>query len=106
MMDAFRHMAIEADAVGEMKLPDAVRDVPRLHSAFLGAIKADGRVHEIGMLARYMLKSNLLARLRSGRLLEEVRLGWRLFRRGKLKLLPHRVRERNTVARLFERKAR
>ena len=99
VMDTLRRMALaQASPVSP-----AVRDVPKFHLAFLESIKAGGRVHEVSMLARYMLKSNWWAKLKSRELLKEARLGWEMFRHGKLKLLPHRIRQRSEIKELFRR---
>lgn len=99
VMDALRRMAL----VQASPVAPAVRDVPKFHLAFLESIKAGGRVHEAGMLARYLFKTNLWAKLRSGELLEQAKLGWEMFRRGKLKLLPHGMHRRGEIKELFKR---
>lgn len=96
VMDALRRMALARAS----PVAPAVRDVPKFHLAFLNSIKAGGRVHEVSMLAGYMLKTNFWAKLRSEGLL---RLGWEMFRHGKLKLLPHRVHRRGEIKELFKR---
>jgi len=105
-MDTLRRMALKADVSGVAKLPSSVRDIAGFHSAFLSSIKAGGRVHEIGMLASYMLRVNLWAKLRSGWLLKEAKLGWEMFRRGKLKLLPHKMHQTREIGKLFQRSGR
>jgi len=106
VMDTLRRMALKADVSGVAKLPSSVRDIAGFHSAFLSSIKAGGRVHEIGMLASYMLRVNLWAKLRSGWLLKEAKLGWEMFRRGKLKLLPHKMHQTREIGKLFQRSGR
>ncbi len=102
VMDALRRLALaQASPVAP-----AVGDVPKFHLAFLDSIKAGGRVHEVSMLARYMLKTNLWAKLKSGEFLKEARLGWEMFRRGKLKLLPHLRRRSGEVKKIFEQSRR
>ena len=96
VMDTLRRMALAQGS----PVPLAVRDVPKFHLAFLNSIKAGGRVHEMSMLAGYMLKTNFWAKLRSEGLL---RLGWEMFRHGKLKLLPHRMHRRGEIKELFKR---
>jgi len=99
VMDTLRRMALaQASPVAP-----AVRDVPKFHLAFLESIKAGGRVHEMGMLARYLLKTNFWTKLRSGELLQQAKLAWEMFRHGKLKLLPHRIRQRSEIKELFRR---
>lgn len=106
VMDTLRRMALKGDVSGVAKLPPSVRDITGFHSAFLNSIKAGGRVHEIGMLARYMLKPGLWGKLRSGWLLREAKLGWEMFRRGKLKLVPHKIHRTGEIGKLFQRSGR
>ena len=64
------------------------------HREFLGSVRANGRVHEGGMMVRYKLKS--------GRLFSDLKLGLAMFRKGKLAVLPARIKDRNRVRRIFE----
>lgn len=96
VIDTLRRMALS-----EGKVHPAARDIPALHQAFLGSIKSGGRVHEVGMLLRYIPRTNLWARLLSGELLAQARVGLGLFRRGKLGLVPHRIRSTGEIRKLF-----
>jgi len=96
VMDALRQIALR-----EGRVAPAVREIPKFYQAFLGSIKAGGRVHEVRMLAMYMLRTNLLAKFLSGELLEQARLGWGMLRRGKLKLRPKRIRQTQEIKKLF-----
>lgn len=100
VMDTLRQIALR-----EGRVAPAVKDIPKFYQAFLGSIKAGGRIHEVSMLAMYMLRTNLPAKLLNGELLENARLGWGMLRRGKLKLRPNRIRQNQEIKRLFaERK--
>ena len=101
VIDTLRRMALS-----EGRVAPAVKDIPRFHQAFLSSIKAGGRVNEVGMLRRYLLKTNLWAKLRSGELLEQAKLGWGMFRRGKLKIWPHRIRQAGEIKKLFAKSGR
>lgn len=102
VMDTLRRLALKSKA----KVAPTVKDVPKFHRAFLGSIKSDGRVHEVRMLASYIPRTNLWAKLRSGELLEDAKLGWWMFRQGKLRLLPHKMHQTEEIKKLFERSAR
>ena len=106
VMDTLRRMALKADVSGVAKLPPAARDIAGFHSAFLKSIKTGGRVHEPEMIGRYLLKTSLWAKLRSGWLLKEAKLGWEMFRRGKLRLVPHRMHRTGEIRELFQRSER
>ncbi len=99
VMDALRQISLR-----ERRVAPEVRDIPNFHQAFLGSIKAGGRVHEVRMLAMYMLRTNLLAKLFSGELLEQARLGWGMLWRGKLKLRPNRIRQTREIKKLFAKR--
>jgi hypothetical protein len=62
----------------------------------LASIERHGRLNELDMMVRY--------KIRAGRLTENAKLGMALIRRGKLKLLPSRVRKREEVKSLMQRR--
>ena len=71
----------------------ADREVPLFHAALLDSIRSHGRVYELGMMARYKMKT--------GKFLEDFKLGWKMFSRGKLKLFPAGVRKKKEITELF-----
>jgi heterodisulfide reductase subunit C/quinone-modifying oxidoreductase subunit QmoC len=75
---------------GSVSLPR----VQAFHEAFMKAIRTHGRVHEIEMIARYKLKT--------GTFLEDMQLGREMFTRGRIRLIPERIRARKEVRRLLE----
>jgi len=72
----------------------AEKEVPLFHSSFLDSIRLHGRVHELGMMARYKMKS--------GKIFSDLKLGWKMFKKGKLRLFPSRVHKKKEIAELFE----
>ena len=74
-------------------VPPAEKDVALFHSTFLEAIRSHGRVHELSMMARYKQKT--------GKWMEDFKLGWRMFAKGKLKLFPSRVHGKKEVKGFF-----
>ena len=66
------------------------------HKSFLGSIRNHGRVFEMGMLTGYML--------RSGDLFSRMGLGLEMFKRGKIKFLPERIKGTREVRAMFRRK--
>ena len=88
LMDILRHMALEA------KVELGEKNVPLFHEAFMESIRRDGRVHELSMIAGYKIKSKSF--------FDDVKLGWEMFKRGKLKLLPQRIKENKEVKKLFK----
>ena len=92
LMDALREMA-----VGE-GVEVAEENIPIFHEAFLAEVEKRGRVFEVGMLARFKLKT-----LKSGDLSEDAKLGWEMFKRGKLKLWPDKIRQRGQIREIFRK---
>jgi heterodisulfide reductase subunit C len=72
-------------------------DVVAFHRAFLRTIGGRGRLYELELIARY--------KLATAHLLQDVAVAPAMFARGKIGLLPHRVRDRVT-RRLFAAAAR
>lgn len=85
------------DALREIARREAPGSGPRavgaFHAAFLGQIKSHGRVHEVGLVAAY--------KLRSGALFADVATAPGLLTRGKLPLRPARVADPGEIRRLF-----
>jgi heterodisulfide reductase subunit C len=61
------------------------------HRLFLDEVLARGRVFEGSLLARYLLKTGGLF---GSEARDNARLGWEMFKRGRIKLLPSRTRAR------------
>ncbi len=88
VMDVLRQMGRRRGA------PVAERRVLKFHEAVLDSIRRHGRLFELGMVARY--------KLTSGDLMSDVRLGWQMLKRGKLRLWPRRVRAKDEIRRMYE----
>jgi heterodisulfide reductase subunit C len=74
------------------------------HDAVLASIKRTGRLYELGMIGTYVLKSgDMVSNMKSGALLEDAKVGWKLFKSGKLKVIPERIKGRKEVKRLFKK---
>lgn len=88
IMDILRHMSLrEGISPGE-------KNILEFHKAFLSSIEKTGRVYELGMLTRYKLKT--------GTLMQDMKLGVKMLLKGKIKLLPHRIRRLAEVRRIFQ----
>jgi heterodisulfide reductase subunit C len=92
LMDALRQRALTAG-----RRP-AQQKVAAFHRSFLRSVRRWGRTYEVGMLAAY--------KARSRDLFGDLGLGWSMFRRGKLHLLPRRIRGRKAVRAMFARKTK
>ncbi len=69
------------------------KDILAFHDAFLGSIEKSGRLHEVGLIAAYKLKTM--------HLLQDVTVAPKLMARGKLSALPHAIGGQDAVARIF-----
>jgi len=88
VMDALRQMAvIEGYTVAE---PDAVK----FHRLFLSIIQRTGRMHEATLMGLYKLWSL--------NLLDDLQNGARMFLMGKIPLIPHPIKARGDIKRIFE----
>ena len=89
LMDALREMAIDEG------IPAKEKNIHLLHEAFVDSIRRGGRVHEATMLIDY--------KLRSRDFLTDLVPGMKLFLKGKIPLLPDRIKGRQEIKRIFER---
>ncbi|MDN5344677.1 MAG: heterodisulfide reductase subunit [Clostridia bacterium] len=72
----------------------ALPAVAAFHQAFLNSIKGKGRVHELGMMIAFKMKT--------GSYFQDVLLGLQMFRRGKLRLLPEGLKNRERFRALWQ----
>ena len=87
IMDVLRNLALRSGAQpGE-------KDIPMFHSVFLDTIKSKGRIHELSLLIQLKLKTKDF--------FKDAGLGWKMFRRGKIKLLPSRVGGGKEIREIF-----
>ncbi len=86
MMDVLRQIAVRE------KAPAADPAIPAFHSAFLSSVAKHGRVHDLGMLTTYKIKTR-----DGGSALKDAGLGWQMFKRGKLRLLPSKARHTQRI---------
>jgi len=90
MMDVLRSRALRKRQRG----PEP--KIVAFHKSFLGSIRNHGRVFEMGMLTGYML--------RTGDLFSRMGLGLEMFKRGKIKFLPERIKGTGEVRSMFKHK--
>jgi len=74
------------------------------NKAVLSSVKSTGRLYELGMIGVYTLKSGeTVSNIKSGALLEDAKVGWKLFKEGKLKIFPRMIKGRKEIKRLFKK---
>ena len=93
VMDALREMALKEGRKGTTKLP-------LFHGTFLGMVKMFGKVYELGLILVYTIASGNLMKIKG--LMNDAVLGVRMFMRGKLAILPPRVKGKAEIKRMFE----
>ena len=87
VMDSLRHLALHSGMnAGE-------KEIPVFHKAFLDSIKSAGRIHELSLILRFKLKTR--------NFLKDAGLGWQMFRRGKIKVLPQSFTGGKEVKEIF-----
>ena len=78
----------------EGKVHRDARDIVAFHKSFLNTVESNGRLHEMGLVIDY--------KLHSGNLLQDVMLAPEMFSKGKLHILPERIKDRKGLSRLFK----
>ncbi len=74
-----------------------------LHRVFLSSVEKYGRVHEVGMMRQFILKSGgLIGKLFSGALFKDALLGLKFLKRGKLSLSAHKIKGVNEVKKILK----
>ncbi len=98
IMDALRMASIKSGLKLGEKRPSV------FHDSVLSSIKNTGRLYELGMIGMYILKSgDLVSNIKSGSLLADAKVGWKLFKNGKLKLFPKKIKGRREIKKLFKK---
>ena len=71
------------------------KDILAFHRAFMDSVQVTGRLYEVGLVADY--------KARSRHFLKDVLLAPKMYFRGKLPLLPHLIKGRDALQRIFKR---
>ena len=90
VMDALKEMALEAG------VRPAEKEIYALHQSVLNSIKRFGRLHELTMIAEYMLRV-------PSKLVDELGVGLVLVLKGKVIHFWSAIKERDKVRELFRR---
>ena len=89
VIDAVRELSIEAGAA------DMPRAISAFHKAFLEQIRSNGRLHEVGMVMDY--------KLRSRDFMKDVSNAPAMLTRGKLSFRAERIQGVDEIKRIFEK---
>lgn len=85
--DALKQIAIERGIIKEKK-------INLFHDTFLSSVRINGRVHEGTMMAFYKIKSRDI--------MSDLDVGLKMFLKGKMPLLPHRIKDRAKIKKVFQ----
>jgi len=88
IMDALRNLALRSG------VEPGEKDIPVFHSVFLDTIKSKGRIHELSLILQLKLKTKDF--------LKDTGMRWKMFRKGKIKLLPSRFGGGKEVQEIFK----
>lgn len=97
VMDYMKERALDAG----IKVPQPLTYA--FHKAFLNDVRKRGRVFEGGLMQSYLLKSGELWRkLRTGEITEEIALGWTMFRKGRMPLVPKGIKGKAEIKEILK----
>ncbi|MCX6136275.1 MAG: 4Fe-4S dicluster domain-containing protein [Ignavibacteriales bacterium] len=85
---------LRSESVRQKKVHPRANDILAFHQSFLNTIQRFGRLWEIGLIAEY--------KLRTWHLLQDVLVAPSMFLRGKLALLPERIKGKKETRRIFD----
>jgi heterodisulfide reductase subunit C len=88
MMDYLRTQSIK-----ENKLHPDSKPILAFHRAFLDSVKSTGRLYEMGLIMNF--------KFRTFRFLQDLTIAPGMYLKGKLHLLPEKIRDRRSMKRIF-----
>jgi heterodisulfide reductase subunit C len=92
LMDTLRQISIKHG------VKESQKQVPIFHTAFLESIRRFGRVHEASMAVEYAYRSGGIKGVRG-----QLNLGLEMMRKGKIKVIPHRLTGNKEVKKIFRK---
>jgi len=95
VMDTLRQLS------SKQTVKESQKSVPLFHAAFLQSVRWYGRQHEMTMAVNFALKSEGVSGL-----LKQANLGLEMIRKGKIKILPSRLRAGRQVKNIFRQTER
>jgi heterodisulfide reductase subunit C len=86
---------LRQEAVRQQLAHPKSKDILAFHRAFMDSVEVTGRLYEVGLVADY--------KARSRHFLKDVLLAPKMYLRGTLPLLPHFIKGRDAMKRIFRR---
>lgn len=93
VMDTLRERSLSEGRTGQTRLP-------LFHRIFLSGIRSNGKIHELSLILRYTLASGDLRKVK--KLSRDALMGARMFAKGKLVVLPDRIKGMTQIRRIFQ----
>lgn len=88
VFDALKQLALKKGVRGSEK------KIPAMHTAFINGVRRNGRMHELSLIGEI--------RMKTGGYFQDMQLGIKMFRMGKLNLFPERVKNMGKLKKLFK----
>lgn len=88
IMDYLREKSLE-----DHKINPKAKKIVAFHKSFMSTIKHTGRLYEIGLLVNY--------KLRTWKLMQDLILAPKMFLKGKLNILPEKIKDRKGLSSIF-----
>ncbi len=86
---------LRGEAIRQKKVNKKAKNIIAFHRSFLDSIRYTGRLYEVGLVADY--------KFRTLHLLQDLLLAPWMFLKGKLHLIPERIKNRSLMSRIFDR---
>ena len=93
VMDTLRQIAIREGRTEQTKLP-------LFHNTFLDGIKSNGRIPELMLILRYTISSGDIFKFK--KLFKDAIMGAQMFLKGKLLIVPHRIKGVGDIKHIFQ----
>jgi heterodisulfide reductase subunit C len=93
VMDTLREMALQEKR-------RSATNLPLFHKTFLSMVKFGGKTYELGLIMVYMVKSGDILKLK--KMVKDIKLGVKMFSRGKMAIIPPRIKGKAEIKRIFE----
>lgn len=78
-----------------------------LHQIFLNNIQKRGRIYEGELISQYMFKSgDFFKKIRDKSILNEIKLGWQLFIKGRMPLIPKKIKNKDKIKNILKKQHR
>ena len=92
-MDTLRSISLREGRTQQTKLP-------LFHNTFLSGVRGNGKIYELGLILSYTITSGDLFKFK--KLFKDAILGAKMFIKGKLAIIPDRIKGLDEIKRIFQ----